>query len=100
MPARWYATFHHVGVLEGQAAFLERLDRFTAVIGRREAALLAYLAEPRTLDEIAAHRFVYRPGDPVSFAEPVERRSMGQHVARLTASGRVAEVEPGRFVAR
>src|SRR6185295_8374979 len=37
MPARWYATFHHVGVLEGQAAFLERLDRFAAVIVRREA---------------------------------------------------------------
>ena len=98
--ARHYATFHHVGVLEGQAAFLERLDRFAAVIGRREAALLAYLAEPHTLDEIAAHRFVYRPGDPVSFAEPVERRSMGQHVARLVAAGRVAEVEPGRFLAR
>ena len=26
--ARWYATFHHIGVLEGRAAFLERLDRF------------------------------------------------------------------------
>jgi glyoxylase-like metal-dependent hydrolase (beta-lactamase superfamily II) len=100
IPARWYATFHHIGVLEGQAAFLERLDRFAAVIGRREAALLEYLAEPHTLDEIAAHRFVYRPADPVSFAEPVERRSMGQHVARLVSAGRVAEVEPGRFVAR
>jgi glyoxylase-like metal-dependent hydrolase (beta-lactamase superfamily II) len=100
MPARWYATFHHVGVLEGQTAFRERLDRFAAVIGRREAALLDYLAEPHSLDEIAAHRFVYRPADPVSFAEPVERRSMGQHVARLVAAGRVAEVEPGRFAVR
>lgn len=100
LPARWYATFHHVGVLDGQAAFRERLDRFAAVIGRREAALLDYLAAPHTLDEIAAHRFVYRPGDPVSFAEPVERRSMGQHVARLVTAGRVVEVEPGRFVAR
>ncbi|HEV7733153.1 MAG TPA: MBL fold metallo-hydrolase [Candidatus Binatia bacterium] len=100
MPARWYATFHHIGVLEGRAAFLERLDRFTAVIARREAALLDFLAEPHSLDEIAAHRFVYRPADPVSFAEPVERRSMGQHVARLVAAGRVAEAEPGRFVAR
>jgi glyoxylase-like metal-dependent hydrolase (beta-lactamase superfamily II) len=100
MPARWYATFHHVGVLDGRAAFLERLDRFAAVIGAREERLLAFLAEPRTLDEIAAHRFVYRPGDPVSFAEPVERRSMGQHVVRLVAAGQVAEVEPGRFLAR
>jgi len=95
--ARWYATFHHIGVLEGRAAFLERLDRFAAVIGRREERLLAYLAEPHSLDEIAAHRFVYRPEDPVPFAEPVERRSMAQHLARLLRQGRVREVEPGRF---
>jgi glyoxylase-like metal-dependent hydrolase (beta-lactamase superfamily II) len=96
--ARWYATFHHMGVLEGRTAFLERLDRYAAVIADREARLLAYLAEPRTLGEIAAHRFVYRPQDPVPFAEPVERRSMGQHVARLVREGRVREVEPGGFV--
>ena len=97
--ARWYATFHHIGVLEGRAAFLERLDRFAAVIGRREERLLAYLAEPRSLDEVAAHRFVYRPEDAVPFAEPVERRSMAQHVARLLRQGRVREVEAGRFAA-
>src|SRR6185295_14503882 len=59
--ARWYATFHHVGVLEGRAAFLERLDRFAAVIDARESRLLAHLATPRTLDDVVAHRFVYRP---------------------------------------
>jgi glyoxylase-like metal-dependent hydrolase (beta-lactamase superfamily II) len=97
--ARWYATFHHIGVLEGRAAFLERLDRFAAVIGRREERLLAYLAEPHSLGEIAAHRFVYRPEDPIPFAEPVERRSMAQHLTRLLRQGRVREVEPGRFCA-
>lgn len=97
LEARWYATFHHIGVLDGRAAFLERLDRFTAVIADREGRLLAFLAEPRSLDEIAAHRFVYRPTDPVPFAEPVERRSMAQHVARLARAGRVRELEPGRF---
>jgi len=93
--ARWYATFHHVGVLEGRAAFLERLDRFTAVIATREARLLDFLAEPRTLDEIVAHRFVYRPGDAVAFADDVERRSMRQHIDRLIAAGGVAECESG-----
>jgi glyoxylase-like metal-dependent hydrolase (beta-lactamase superfamily II) len=97
LEARWYATFHHVGVLEGRSAFLEKLDRFAAVIADRERRLLEFLATPHTLDEIAAHRFVYRPQDPVSFAEPVERRSMGQHVTRLLAAGAVREVEPGRF---
>jgi glyoxylase-like metal-dependent hydrolase (beta-lactamase superfamily II) len=97
IPARYYATFHHIGVLEGRAAFLERLDRFCAVIADRERRLLAYLAEPHTLDEIALHRFVYRPGDPVSFATPVERHSMKQHVERLLAAGQLREVEPGRY---
>jgi glyoxylase-like metal-dependent hydrolase (beta-lactamase superfamily II) len=97
--ARWYATFHHIGVLDGRAAFLDRLDRYTAVIADRERRLLAYLGEPRSLDEIAAHRVVYRPQDPVPFAEPVERRSMGQHVARLVRDERVREVAPGRFEA-
>lgn len=95
--ARHYATFHHIGVIDDHETFLARLDRFAAVIGDREARLLAYLEQPRSLDEIAAHRFVYRPSDPVSFAEPVERRSMGQHLARLCAEGRVREVEAGRY---
>ncbi|MGH7820683.1 MAG: MBL fold metallo-hydrolase [Candidatus Binatia bacterium] len=100
MEARWYVTFHHIGVLEGRAAFLERLDRFAAVITDRQRRLLEYLREPKTLDEIVEHRFVYRPKDPVSFAAPVERRSMGQHLGRLLREGRVAEVEEGRFLAR
>jgi glyoxylase-like metal-dependent hydrolase (beta-lactamase superfamily II) len=99
LEARWYATFHHVGVLAGREAFLERLGRFRAVIADRERRLLAYLAEPRTLEEIARHRFVYRPGDAVAFAEAVERRSMEQHVARLLAGGRLRALGEDRFLA-
>jgi glyoxylase-like metal-dependent hydrolase (beta-lactamase superfamily II) len=99
LEAKHYATFHHVGVVD-RPTFLERLERFTAVIGDRERRLLAFLAEaPRSLDEVASHRFVYRPKDPVPFAAPVERRSMSQHIARLVRQGRVREVEPGRFQA-
>jgi hydroxyacylglutathione hydrolase len=97
--ARWYATFHHVGVIDGRAAFLDRLARFTAVIDDRERRLLAFLTAPRSLDEIAAHRFVYRPGDPVPYADAVERRSMSQHLARLVREGRVREAEPARWLA-
>ena len=82
---------------ETREAYLERFDRFTAVISDRERRLLEYLVEPHSLDEIAEHRFVYRPGDPVAFATAVERWSMEQHVRRLVAGGRVHEVEPGRF---
>ena len=95
--AAYYATFHHIGVLEGRAAFLERFDRFEAKIAERDTRLLEYLAEPHTLDEIAEHRFIYRPGDPVAFATPVERWSMQQHVERLQREGRVVENEPGRY---
>ncbi len=97
LEARWYATFHQVGVVEGRAAFLERLERFAGVIATREARLLAYLAEPRTMEEIVAHRFVYRVSDAVGFADDVERRMMGQHLARLCGAARVVEVEPGRW---
>jgi glyoxylase-like metal-dependent hydrolase (beta-lactamase superfamily II) len=97
VPARWYATFHHVGVLDGRPAFLERLERFTAVIARREGALLAYLDEARSLDDIVAHRFVYRAGDDVPYADAVERRSMSQHLDRLLGAGAVVETSPGRF---
>ncbi len=95
--ARWYVTFHHVGVLDGRDAFLDRLDRYAAVIPRREERLLEFLAEPRSLDEIAAHRFIYRPQDDVPYADPVERRSMGMHVERLLRAGRVSEPSPGRY---
>jgi glyoxylase-like metal-dependent hydrolase (beta-lactamase superfamily II) len=98
--ARWYLSFHHVGLLEGRDAFLERLERFAAVIRDREERLLAFLAQPRSLDEIAAHRFVYSRGSPGPFTEPMERRSMEQHLERLLRRGEAREVAPGRFLAK
>ncbi len=98
--ADWYATFHHIGVLEGRERFLERLDRFESMIAKREARLLEYIALPRSIEEIVAHRFIYRPGDAVSFANPVERRSMQQHLDRMIEAGRARSLEDGRFVAR
>jgi glyoxylase-like metal-dependent hydrolase (beta-lactamase superfamily II) len=98
LEATWYATFHHIGILEPQA-FSERLDRFATKIALREEALLEYLDDPRTLDEIAAHRFVYRPGPAPAIVDSVERRSMGLHIERLIAQDRVEEVESGRYVA-
>lgn len=99
LEAKHYATFHHIGVLDGREEFLARLDRFIAMIGNREQRLLGLLGEPRTLEEVVAHRFVYRPDDPIPFADPVERRSMSQHIERLIGAGHVREVEPGRYLA-
>ena len=95
--ARFYATFHHRGVVAGREEFLRQLDIFEAVIGDRERRLLEFLAEPRTMDDIVEHRFVYRKDVQLVFADHVERTSMGMHVARLLADGRLTETEPGKY---
>lgn len=91
IPAAHYATFHHKGVVEGQANFVAAVDAFAAVIGRRSEAVLALLDRPRTLDELAATGIIYRPGTrPPVFGESVERYSIERHLARLVADGAVA----------
>ena len=95
--AKWYVTFHHKGVVEGQGEFVRQLDTFAAVIGDREARLLTFLEEPRTIDDIVQHRFIYRPGVELLFADHVERTSMGMHLKRLLRDGGVVELEPGRY---
>lgn len=95
--ADYYVTFHHKGIIEGRATFVEMIDAFTAVIGRRHQAMLDFLAEPRTIDDMRAHRFIYRPHVEHSFADSVEVRSAELHVARMLHRGEAAEVEPGRF---
>ena len=95
--ARWYVTFHHKGVVEGRAEFVAQLDAFAAVIDRRDAAYLAFLAEPRTLPEIVEHRFVYRPGVELLFADHVERRTATLHLERFVRRGQVTASEDGRW---
>lgn len=98
--AHRYVTFHHKGVIDGREAFLAALAAYAAIIGRREKAMLAFLSQPRTLDEMVAHRFVYRPHVTVLFADAVERRMAALHLARLRDAGRIVEVEPGRYLRR
>jgi glyoxylase-like metal-dependent hydrolase (beta-lactamase superfamily II) len=96
--ARRYVTFHHKGTVDGRAAFLELLERYEAVLPRREQAMLEYLSEPRTVAQMAQHRFVYRAHVQLLFADAVERRSAQLHLDRFLARGQVSEVEPGRFM--
>ncbi len=95
--AKHYVTFHQKGVIEGQTTFNQMLDTFAAVIGKREAAMLAFLSEPHTIEEMAAHRFVYRPGAEGVFFHSVERRTASLHLQRLLPTGAVLEIEPGRY---
>ncbi len=95
--ARWYLSGHHIGLLDSREAFLERLDRYSAKIVERETRLLEYLAEPRTMDEIVAHRFIYRPHDDLPGADDIERTSMGLHIERLLAERKILETVPGHW---
>ena len=95
--AHWYVTFHHKGVVEGHAAFVEALDAFASVIDRRDAAMLEFLAEPRTIDDMVAHRFLYRPGVELLWADTAERRTSEQHIARLLRTGQVEATADARY---
>lgn len=95
--AAYYVTFHQKGVIEGRETFIELLDAYHSVIARRHGEMLEYLAEPRSLDEMAEHRFVYRPHVDIPFVETVERRTAELHVARMLTRGEAVEVESGKF---
>jgi hydroxyacylglutathione hydrolase len=97
--ARRYLTGHHVGVIEDDATFLERLARYRTVIATRERRMLELLAEPRTLEQMVAHRFVYRPHDEVAGIDRTERATARRHLVRLERAGRVRRVEDGCWVA-
>ncbi len=95
--AQFYVTYHHKGVIEGRADFVERVDAFTAVIQRRHTEMLTYLATPHTIAEMTEHRFVYRPTVQLPFANSVEGRTATLHVERMISRGEVTEVAPGRY---
>ncbi len=95
--ADWYVTFHQKGIIESRETFVEMLDSFGAVIPRRHEAMLEYLAEPRTIDDLVDHRFIYRPHVRALLVDRVERRSAELHLARMRARGEVEEVDGGRW---
>lgn len=95
--AEYYVTYHHRGVIEGRARFLELLDEFAAVIPRRHQAMLDFLVEPRTVADMVDHRFIYRKHVEHVFADAVEGRCAVMHLNRMLARGEAVEVEPGTF---
>jgi glyoxylase-like metal-dependent hydrolase (beta-lactamase superfamily II) len=95
--ADWYVTFHQKGVIEGRETFLEMLDKFHGVIARRHGEMLDFLAEPRTMDELVEHRFVYRPTVDLPLVDTVERRTAELHLARMLHRSEAEEVAPGTY---
>jgi len=87
--SHYWLTFHHKGLIESREQFLEMLEAFHGMIGFRENNLLAFLEQPRSMQDIVTHRFIYRPGTGGSMVDQIERRSMKMHLDRLMAQGRV-----------
>lgn len=95
--ADYYVTFHHKGVIEGRDEFLRMLDAFHEVIPRRHAAMLEYLVEPRSINDMVAHRFIYRPHVDHVFADSVERRCAEMHIERMLDRDEATEVAPNTY---
>lgn len=96
--ARVWITSHHKGVLTERVEFLAALDRFAARIDARDDQLLAKLRErPHTLDELAARGLLYPPGTSLPWAQPVERRTIAQHLDHLMARGEVQQQDDGAY---
>ena len=73
------------------------LDAFHGVIHRRHSAMLEFLLEPHSIEEMVRNRFVYRPHVEHVFADQVERKTAELHIARMLDRGEATEVDPGRF---
>ncbi len=89
---------HHIGLIEDPNVFAQRLERYAGRFKERDERLLLYLAEPRTMGDVARHRFVYRPQDEIPGIEQIEHKMMGMHLERLIARGQARETDEGRFV--
>jgi glyoxylase-like metal-dependent hydrolase (beta-lactamase superfamily II) len=98
LPARVWVSFHHAGVITERGDFEARLARFAGRIGERETALLDYLAEPRSLDELVAHRFLYPAHAQMAFIDAAERRTILQHLDRLAARRIVQHRDDDRWI--
>jgi glyoxylase-like metal-dependent hydrolase (beta-lactamase superfamily II) len=97
--ARVWVSFHHVGIIEDRAQFLERLDRFAGRIAEREGAIVEFLRQPRSLREMVTHRFLYPAHATFPFIDVVEERTIRQHIERLVEQGVVRREADDSYVA-
>jgi glyoxylase-like metal-dependent hydrolase (beta-lactamase superfamily II) len=98
LDADHFVTFHHKWVISGRELFLQMLDDFENVISNRELAMLDFMSEPKSVNDCASHRFVYRPSVDMNFVDHVETRSAQIHIARMIKQGRVLEVSEGSYL--
>ncbi len=85
--AKWYVPSHEGPVFEDIG---ELADAYIRVVEEREQRVLENLAEPASLDELAARWIIYKkPRTPEEFFMPSERAMLGKHLERLVGRGMV-----------
>jgi hydroxyacylglutathione hydrolase len=93
--ASTYLTAHEQGLFtweEAQAGF----DYFLGVIEERDQQILEVLKEPRSLEELVEHRFIYRrPREPVFVYDHIEAQMLTKHLARLRGRGLIEATAEG-----
>jgi Zn-dependent hydrolases, including glyoxylases len=88
IPAKRWITCHDTGLFEENPGDL--WQRYENVIYEREARLMEFLGQPRTLSEIAAAWLIYgKPRKPREFFEFNERVLVKKHLDYLVRQGRV-----------
>ena len=88
IPAKRWITCHDTGLFEENPGDL--WGSYENVIYEREARLLEFLGQPRSLQEIAAAWLIYgKPREPRDFFEFNERALMKKHLDYLVRQGRV-----------
>ncbi len=96
LPAEVYITSHEIGVVEGDITGLA--EEYLGVIDQRERKLIAFLGQPRTLEEIVNRWIIYgKERKPRFFFEYGEASMMRKHLERLVREGRIREKD-GHFV--
>lgn len=98
LPASVWITSHHKGVVDDRAQFDALLHAFAGRIDQREARLLQMLAGgPRSLAQLVEQRLLYPPEASDLWIGCAEARAIVQHLDELSADGRVAVDDQGRY---
>jgi glyoxylase-like metal-dependent hydrolase (beta-lactamase superfamily II) len=98
LPASVWITSHHKGVVDDRAQFDVLLRAFAGRIDEREARLLQMLAAgPQSLAQLVEQRLLYPPEASDLWVGCAEARSIVQHLDELSADGRVAVDDQGRY---
>jgi hydroxyacylglutathione hydrolase len=89
VPARTWITGHETGLFVNEPA--DHWDRYLGIIDQREEKLLAYLHQPRSMEDIIHQWIIYhKRREPLSFFEFGERGMMSKHLERLIRLGKVS----------